>query len=859
MDNDHRKSLPCNKGFKLTITDEDTGNWYTVCIGQELGRGGSCIVYRGWIQNKAVNDKAIIIKEFYPKKLENSIDREDDYKFKIEDRKDQVTFDMMLTNFREGQNQHIIFANDNPNYALPSVFHIGKALGTFYALSDLADGETLSAVKKDKYTIADALKLTASICSAVEKVHQQYKVYLDLKPSNVFVNQLRDGDQLYLHADLFDFNTVYPIDKISYCSYSEGWSAPEQMPDNNGRIIRRNIGVHSDVYAVGVILFWLLTCKDSSEPPKKENIEGISKGIDWKEHIILTDSNDALSSKSFTDKLNRLLKRMLNPKLEERKKHYNGLTALESVIDSLNILIDYAETASVRKEIDNTRHTIADSTASIEETVNRNSVKHILFGSKKRIILTISFILIITATIGIVSALIGTFANGIISSTDVNIIEQEMDSHILLKLSNANHQYEVGLENWRRLDYNRAERDILAARNELSEEISQGEMDVAKVNNSMGCLYLDMGRYEDAYDYLNSSLTTFRNVYGEDENETLAVMYSMAQYDYYTGDVDTALKTIQRIIDKTNLEENKTVAISVRLFQGMIYDELGDYKSAVDSYKETLALFDEISDDGTLVSDFADYVNDPELSEDEKDRFTTTLQWIILTYNLLGEAYIHSEDYEQAQKVLDLALDMSLDNIYIGKKNLTTSKIYMNLAKLYREKNDIKTALDNIDLAMRIQKNLFDYEGVYPGLVEVYDIYGDLLLQKSENEKAKEYFDDSYTLAVDSYGENHPMTADARFYQGMYWLYQKNYQQADKAFEDAIEIRKNILGYKNVKTVEYLYYASCMKKALNDTKAAVTSAEEALNLASDLGISGSLLDKVNDLVRQIKNPSDLAA
>ena len=250
-----------------------------------------------------------------------------------------------------------------------------------------------------------------------------------------------------------------------------------------------------------------------------------------------------------------------------------------------------------------------------------------------------------------------------------------------------------------------------------------------------------------------------------------------------------------------------------------------------------------------MISDFADYVNDPELSEDEKDRFTTTLQWIILTYNLLGEAYIHCEDYEQAQKVLDLALDMSLENIYIGKKNLTTSKIYMNLAKLYREKNDIKTALDNIDLAMRIQKNLFDYEGVYPGLVEVYDIYGDLLLQKSENEKAKEYFDGSYTLAVDSYGENHPMTADARFYQGMYWLYQKNYQQADKAFEDAVEIRKNILGYKNVKTVEYLYYVSCMKNALNDTKAAVTSAEEALNLASDLGISGSLLDKVNDLVR----------
>lgn len=851
MNNDCRIALPNKNDYRLRITDDDTGNWYDVCIEQEIGRGGSCIVYRGRLLNKAVKNKAVIIKEFYPKSLENSIIREDNMEIKIIDVDIQAAFDRMLTNFREGQAQHIIFANDNPEYALPSVFHIGKALGTVYALSDLANGETLSVVRKDNYTIVDALRLTASICSAVERVHQQYKVYLDLKPSNVFVNQLENGEQMYFHADLFDFNTVYPIDRINYCSYSEGWTAPEQMPDDKGRICKKNIGVHSDVYAVGVILFWLLTCKDSS-PPKNKDIEAVKNGIDWKERIILKDPNDAASNKSFADKLNRLMNRMLDQSVDERKKRYHELTALESVKNAIENLIDDAEKASLRQEI-------KDSRESIEETVKQNSIKQILFGSKKRILITVALILSITVVVGIVSALFGKVANGINNSIDAIKVEQEMDSHVLLKLSNANHQYEVGLENWRRLDYKRAERDILAARNELSKETSQDNMDVARINNSLGCLYLDMGRYEDAYDYLNNSLTTFRDVYGEDENETLAVLYSMAQYDYYTGDVDTALKTIQRIIDKTDLEENKIAAISVRLFQGMIYDELGDYQSAVDSYKETLSLFDEISEDGTLISGFADYVNDPELTEDEKDRYTTTLQWIIFTYNLLGEAYIHSENFEQAQRTLKMALDMSLDNIYIGKKNLTTSKIYMNLSKLYRAKNDLKTALDNIDLAMRIQKNLFDYEGVYPGLVEVYDIYGDLLLLKLENEKAKEYFDDAYDLAVDSYGENHPMTADARFYQGMYWFYQHDFRQAEEAFEEAVEIRKNILGYENVKTVEYLYYVSCMKEALNDMDAAVATAEEAQNLATDLGVSGSLLEKVNGLVYQMENHAGLAA
>lgn len=67
----------------------------------------------------------------------------------------------------------------------------------------------------------------------------------------------------------------------------------------------------------------------------------------------------------------------------------------------------------------------------------------------------------------------------------------------MLQLSNANHQYEMGLQNWRHLDYPRADRDIREARDEISTQKSQSELDVASINNSFGCLYLDMGKYQE--------------------------------------------------------------------------------------------------------------------------------------------------------------------------------------------------------------------------------------------------------------------------------------------------------------------------------------------------------------------------
>lgn len=469
----------------------------------------------------------------------------------------------------------------------------------------------------------------------------------------------------------------------------------------------------------------------------------------------------------------------------------------------------------------------------------RKYLERHLLEQKKR------FRLITFLTVIALMVIITAFLHGA-SSFLHNTREIEMDSHLLLELENANHQYEEGLENWRRLDYNRAYRDISEAKDEISEHFSQAEVEVAKLNNSLGCLCLDMGRYEEAYDLLNSARVTFQDVFGNESIEARAIMFSIAQYDYYTGDFETALKTAQEIIDASNPKKDMIVITTISHFRAMVFDSLGDYASAISVYEEILSLYDNILDDGELSKEFSDYVHDPELDQGEKDYYTNALEWIILTYNNMGQVYIHLEEYDVAAEILEKGIDLSVNNIYIGQQNLTASKLYSNLAIVEAKRGEGKAAIDNIDLAMRIQEKLFDFTEEYPGLAEVNDIYGTLLMDQGRYEDAKEHFDRALQLAQKYFGENHPHTAEAYNALGTYWYNCGKYTEAADAFEQAVTIRKNIIGKEHPDTVKYYINLARAQIGLGEINSAFTSLMEAEEICDECQIIGKLPEQIED-------------
>ena len=103
-------------------------------------------------------------------------------------------------------------------------------------------------------TIAERLCLFREICGSVQHAHQQLIVHRDLKPSNILVTDAA-------HVKLLDFGIAKqlesagaPVDQTSTLLrlMTPSYAAPEQI--RGGRI-----GVYTDVYALGVILYELLS------------------------------------------------------------------------------------------------------------------------------------------------------------------------------------------------------------------------------------------------------------------------------------------------------------------------------------------------------------------------------------------------------------------------------------------------------------------------------------------------------------------------------------------------------------------------------------------------------------------------
>lgn len=468
----------------------------------------------------------------------------------------------------------------------------------------------------------------------------------------------------------------------------------------------------------------------------------------------------------------------------------------------------------------------------LERHLDRKGVVALLFGTKKRAAISISAFLLTAVAL----VLVIIFKINLQS----NYINYDFDDHLILELSNANHQYNEGLNNWKRLDYNRAERDILAARDEISEHISQYEVEVARINNSLGCLYLDMGKYEQAYEYLNKALVTFDERLNDRSLEKRTVMFSIAQYDCSTGNYERALQTIESTLDITDPKKEPYLVGALNNLRASIYDSLGEYETALSAYVSVAQLYKDLFEK----KGYGELLENTGIPLNKRDDYNTLINDILKNGNNEGETYIHLGNYGAAEQVFKMCLQICQENVYIGIENLTASKLYMNLAVAQNRLDKYGDAIKSIDKAMRIQRKLFDYNGDYPGLVEVYNVYAELLMEQDNYDEAKKYIDMAEELSIRSFGENHPITASTYNVLGMFFYGSERYADAIEAFSCAIEIRKNILGSDHPYTVRYYINLAEVQTMLGENSKAYDSLLEAEAICNKLGLSGSLPEEI---------------
>ena len=851
--NNHDNRTALSIGSRLTLALGDGGTAAYI-VGEAIGFGGSCIVYSAKKEARGENAagsfaRSQIIKEFYPLSVEG-ITRTDGA-LEIPEAA-RAAFDELKAQFLRGSHLFEEFYELDSSHVLARPFSFGEASGTAYAVSDPSFGATLKESKREPLSLYQTAELMFSLCEAAENFHENGLLYLDFKPDNIFEREI-DGHR---HIALFDFDTVISVADIKernykYSTYSDGWAPPEQkqwLPDK--------LGATADVFSLGAVFFWLLT-GDKPVINKRANgrisdLEAISSR---RFNLKKAAENCKKAPDSVIEQILEILRGTLQISSDSRigsaaglKKEFQKMKDI-TMSDAENKYLS-EQGAEIKSGIDSVGETAKETNLLLRDV--KKSLDEKAVGNRHGKILAFAL-----AAVLVVALIVGAslYFGKTPESGSAAELEADFDAHTLLKLQidleNAVHLYDMGLNNWRRLDYPRAERDIKAARDEISMYKSQATLELAKVNNSLGCLYLDMGRYANAYDLLNSAHSAFVVGLGAESLEARAVKASIARYDYYTGSPEQALRTTQEIIDASDTEKEKVIAASTGHFRAQILDGQGRYDEALAAYENVLALYQEFLQNRKLSETLAKYTSDPKVDSRTKDYYTTSLKWIIMTFNNMGEVYLHMENYAGAQIVLDTALQMSLDNIYIGKDNLNTAAIYANLAELQCAEGELKAAISSIETAIAIQKRRFGYDDKYPGLVVSYITFAEIRRIQGDFTAAEQLLKDALNLAEESFGENHPQTAAVCNAFGEYFIGQRNGAAAVSYLERAVEIQTATLSVMHPDTAKIYLNLALAYEFEKRLPEAVAAAFEADGILEELDISGDISEQVLKILRRL--------
>ena len=218
---------------------------------ETLGRGGFGVTY---LAEQVMAKRKVCIKEFFPK----------DY-YKRDGDSGCLTlssdgFAEMMGKFKVKfvKEAQTIAALDHPN--IIPIHDVFEENGTAYYVMDYVDGESLSDKVKRSGALseADAVAYIRQVAEALDYIHAQQIMHLDVKPGNVMVRS-KDNRALLIDFGLskhYDTNSGEAT-STTPVGVSHGYAPIEQYQQGG-------IGLFSpetDIYSLGATLYYLVTGK----------------------------------------------------------------------------------------------------------------------------------------------------------------------------------------------------------------------------------------------------------------------------------------------------------------------------------------------------------------------------------------------------------------------------------------------------------------------------------------------------------------------------------------------------------------------------------------------------------------------
>jgi eukaryotic-like serine/threonine-protein kinase len=202
-------------------------------IDGEIGRGGMGVVYRAW-ETKLARTVALKIVPSGP-----------------------------MTGSRE-RRRWLAEARCVTRVCHPNIVQIhdaGEADGWLYLVLEFVLGESLKERLRGPLPPRAAAELMRPVAAAMSAVHAAGLLHLDLKPSNILLESALDASWKDASPKVADFGIARPLADLdaSSSSLAGPWGTPSYMAPEQAIASRAGIGAAADIYALGAIIYELLT------------------------------------------------------------------------------------------------------------------------------------------------------------------------------------------------------------------------------------------------------------------------------------------------------------------------------------------------------------------------------------------------------------------------------------------------------------------------------------------------------------------------------------------------------------------------------------------------------------------------
>lgn len=273
---DERKVMPAGGSFyihNIEIINDSSK--------EEVGRGGSCLVYYGHITggNGLISGTKVIIKEFYPNiaGLNRSISREESGRLRISEAiKGMEEYQSRKAQFMQGLHNQKKLSDSQALEIGVKPFIEGEWGDSYYVVSDVHQGVVLSEAQFG--TLRERIVVAVKVIECLDILHENGYLMLDMKPENFLwiykpaMVRILDVDSLInLNKEageperLFR-NNRYAAPEIEFLEVK----AMEASRQEFFRYYKKMLSPQTGIYMAGIYFFQLFFWKNTGREGRRK-------------------------------------------------------------------------------------------------------------------------------------------------------------------------------------------------------------------------------------------------------------------------------------------------------------------------------------------------------------------------------------------------------------------------------------------------------------------------------------------------------------------------------------------------------------------------------------------------------------